>query len=379
MAVTAFRQLFQPLSIAAYITWLAVFIALAADLTQDVPAWRQQLAVALMMAFLLTFGVLTWRGTKAQGRNVLLALEGAIAVGLCGVWPDELALPVLTIILMAQCASTMSGRALAGAALVLNVLLWWIFESYWTVDRPWATVLIFGGFQLFAVLTAWYARQAEEAASVLQQTNAHLLTTRSLLEATARDQERLRVARELHDVAGHKLTALKLNLTVAKRDANTEVAASIEISARLATELLEDVRAVVAQFRQADGVDLREPLMQLATVFPTPRVHLDFGPESANGFRVNTVEQAEALIRAVQEALTNIARHAKASNAWIALRRDGDSVHLQIHDDGRSPLQVREGHGLTGMRERLSALGGLLCLSRTERGGLVLTVSVPLS
>src|SRR5699024_2029040 len=74
------------------------------------------------------------------------------------------------------------------------------------------SLLSFIGFQMFAVLVMRYAIRAEDMAADLKSVNARLLATRSLLSETARDQERLRLSRELHDVAGHKLTALKLNL-----------------------------------------------------------------------------------------------------------------------------------------------------------------------
>jgi signal transduction histidine kinase len=227
---------------------------------------------------------------------------------------------------------------------------------------------------LFAALTAWYARRAEETASVLRETNAHLLATRSLLEESARDHERLRLARELHDVAGHKLTALKLNLTALERS-DSGAHPQIKVASQLATELLDDIRGVVAQIRQHDGLDLRQALMQLIAHLPSPRIHLDVGADA----RVDNVAQAETLLRVVQEALTNIVRHAHADNAWIELRRDGDVVRLSIRDDGRGIVPLREGFGLEGMRERLALVGGSLEVSQAGGGGVALNITAPLS
>jgi signal transduction histidine kinase len=261
------------------------------------------------------------------------------------------------------------------AAISIDLALFAVFALVQQHPRPWLPVLIYGGFQGFAALTAWYARSAQESAAALQRTNAHLLATRSLLAESARDQERLRLARELHDIAGHKLTALKLNLAVLQREQDKAGSESLSVAARLASELLDDIRAVVAHFREHDGIDLRQALTQLAAPLPRPRVHLDL----ADNVRVVSVQQAEALVRAVQEALTNIARHANADNAWISLRREGNDIRLHVHDDGRATHPVHEGNGLKGMRERFAALGGSLQLSRAAAGGVALDLTLPLS
>jgi signal transduction histidine kinase len=95
--------------------------------------------------------------------------------------------------------------------------------------------------------------------------------------------------------------------------------------------------------------------------------------------RVDSVAQAETLLRVVQEALTNILRHAHADNAWIDLRRDGAVVRLTIRDDGRGVVPLREGFGLKGMRERLDAVGGRLEVSMASGGGVALAITTPVS
>jgi signal transduction histidine kinase len=175
----------------------------------------------------------------------------------------------------------------------------------------------------------------------------------------------------LHDVAGHKLTALKLNLTAMQREAGG--APNVDVAAQLATELLADIRAVVAQIRQHDGMDVRAALEQLVAPLPSPRIHLQVSDDA----RVGSAAQAEALLRVVQEALTNVVRHSGAQNAWVELTRQGDHIRLSVRDDGRASLPLREGFGLTGMRERLGQLSGRLEISRAAQGGLALDVRLP--
>ena len=195
--------------------------------------------------------------------------------------------------------------------LAVNTGLWIISSQVWGLDNPWRILIAYSAFQLFALLTAWYSKQADQTAQQLRETNAHLLATRSLLEESARDHERLRLARELHDVAGHKLTALKLNLTALQREAGSP---KVDTAAQLATELLADIRGVVAQMRQHDGLDIREALTQLIKPLPAPpQIHLLVSDDA----RVASVAQAETLLRVVQEALTNVIRHAKpATPGW---------------------------------------------------------------
>ena len=371
------RNLFQPLNVAAYFTWLAVF-----NFLLESPAGRfrhhdRGAALAVLIAFLIAFvgkGVLP-PGQRHWSDYPLLAVEGMTALVLCILWPGSMA-PVLTVIFIAGCAMLLRAPVLIAVGIAFNVALWLVVAYAWNMSKPWPPLLAYMGFQLFAALTAFYAKRAEETASVLRETNAHLLATRSLLEESARDRERLRLARELHDVAGHKLTALKLNLAALERsgDAGTQPA-SVKVASQLATELLDDIRGVVAQIRQHDGLDMREALTQLIAPLPSPRIHL----EVATDARVDSVAQAETLLRVVQEALTNIVRHAQADNAWIKLERSGDTVRLSIRDDGRGVVPLREGFGLKGMRERLALVAGSLDISRHGNAGVSLDITVPLT
>ena len=370
------RALFEPMNIAAYATWIAVFIVLVDSPPQAFPEGNNATSIAAMVIFLAAFVVKTL--VRPSGPHwsdyPLLAVEGLSTLALCVVWPRNMA-PILAIVFIADCAMLMRAPMLITVGLAFNTALWFIAAVVWKMSHAWRFLLVYLGFQLFAALTAWYAKRAERTAAELQQTNAHLLATRSLLEESARDRERLRLARELHDVAGHKLTALKLNLTALERAGDAAVQPSIKVVSQLATELLDDIRGVVAQIRQHDGLDLRQALTQLIVPLPSPRIHLTVADDA----RVDSVAQAETLLRVVQEGLTNIVRHAHADNAWIDLRREGDMVRLSIRDDGRGIMPLREGFGLQGMRERLDAVGGTLDVLPASGGGVALAITAPIS
>lgn len=374
-ALRRLRVLFEPMNIAAYATWLAVFFVLMDSPSREFREGNRAAAIAILAAFLLAFVVKTLvrPGGPHWSDYPLLAVEGLATLALCLAWPRSMA-PVLAIVFIADSAMIMRAPPLIAVGVVLNVGLWIIVATAWKMSSPSRVLLAYFGFELFAALTAWYAKRAERTAVDLKQVNAHLLATRSLLEESARDGERLRLARELHDVAGHKLTALKLNLTALERS-DTGAQPQVKVASQLATELLDDIRGVVAQIRQHDGLDLRQAITELIAPLPAPRIHLDLHDDA----RVDSVAQAETLLRVVQEALTNIVRHSQAHNAWITLERDGGVVRLSIRDDGRGVLPLREGFGLGGMRERLALVGGTLEVSQAGGGGVALGITAPLS
>jgi signal transduction histidine kinase len=374
-ALRVLRDLFQPLYLAAYVAWLAVLLVLLSTPANRFLDGDRNTALIVLIVFLAAFvgKGLQPHGVRHWSDYPLLAIEGLAVLVLCFLWPRNMA-PVLAIIFIADCAMLLGAAAIIAVALVLNVAMWLIVTMTWDVSQASLVLLSYFGFQMFAALTAWYARRAEQTANALRETNAHLLATRSLLEESARDRERLRLARELHDVAGHKLTALKLNLAALERNSDAATQASVKVVSQLATELLDDIRGVVSQIRQHDGLDVRQALEQLIAPFPSPRIHLDVHPDA----RVDSVAQADTLLRVVQEALTNIVRHSQAANAWITLERVGDVVKLSIRDDGRGEIPLREGFGLKGMRERLALVAGGLTISRHGEAGVALDITMPL-
>lgn len=371
------RSLFAPLNFAAYITWLAVLYgALAAPSKVDpwllpTAAWTWLFALLFLGGFL---------GNHVLGERprplpsiLMFAVQAGAALGLTLVSHNG-ASPALLVILIAQLATRASPRVTFIVALALNAVLFLELNFVWRMSAPMVVALLYAGFQAFAALVSLYAHRAEAASAELAQVNAHLLATRSLLAESARDAERLKLARELHDVAGHKLTALKLNLALVRRDPRLSGSEEVALCAQLADELLDDIRGVVRQMRAHDGLQLGEALQALAVPLTGLSVNFAVAPEA----QVDSIGQAEAIVRAVQEALTNAARHAQASQVWVTLTRQGERILMDIRDNGRGASQPRFGSGLTGMRERIEALGGELDVRMPLDGGFALHAWLPL-
>lgn len=370
----AHELLTNPLAWASYAAWAAVWLTVTGVFGwRDMNWWVDGLLLLFLVAWL---GCLL---DELVGRRIfdlfLIALTGLTFIILWFV-PSG-ATPILMILLVTQFAQRLRTPMLAAALVAINLVFAGILILGWKIGPADAgfSLLSFIGFQMFAVLVMRYAIRAEDMAEDLRSVNARLLATRSLLSETARDQERLRLSRELHDVAGHKLTALKLNLRgLTQRLDDAAAAMEVERATSLADELLQDLRSVVKHLRQSEGIELASSLHELARPFPRPKLKLRLDQTA----RVPRADQAEALLRVVQEALTNAARHGPAETLGVQLRRESDDLILTVEDDGRVNGKVRPGHGLTGMHERLAELDGSLAISQSDSGGLKLTATLPL-
>jgi signal transduction histidine kinase len=372
------RVLFEPMMIAAHVTLLAVLLTVWRSGVTDLLPFSASAQQALALGSLLLFTLLMvgCALTEKEGcptlRPLPTLLQILAALVVTSVSKNTVG-PVLLIIVMAELAGVLSWQRLAPIFVIVNLAVMYILALRWGWADAGIASLSFGGFQLFAVMTTTYAKRAQSVSAELQQVNAHLLATRTLLAESARDQERLRISRELHDVAGHKLTAMKLHLLALARDPRMQQVAEVGTCAQLADELLGDIREVVKQMRAHDGMSLAAAIEQIAQAMPRPQAHIDVEAEAS----VGNALQAEALLRAVQEAITNAARHGNAENIWIVLRRRGDRIELDVRDDGRGVGAVRFGNGLSGMRERIEALGGDLQPATSPGRGFALHAWIP--
>ncbi|QPF76027.1 histidine kinase [Roseateles sp. DAIF2] len=212
----------------------------------------------------------------------------------------------------------------------------------------------------------------------LQAMLAEKLSAERLQAEQLRYAERALMARELHDVVGHHLTALNLQLQLGDallRRADTAGASQAVEKARGSAErLLADVRAAVSAERASQRIDLSEALQVLAEGIASTRIELDIAPAA----RDLSPRLAHALLRCVQEAVTNSVRHASAARVRVSLAvlgdapGDGEADHQQVlvtvDDDGGGAPRLTAGNGLKGMAERMAELGGSMTLARQSPG-----------
>jgi PAS domain S-box-containing protein len=202
---------------------------------------------------------------------------------------------------------------------------------------------------------------------------------------TVLEEERTRVAREIHDELGQALTALRLDMAwVAKKirgDRTTK---------KKLTEMMADVDDTIKRVRRISS-DLRPPILDDLGIVPAIEWQLaQFRKRtkirtellcSEEGINLSSTAAA-AVFRVIQEALPNVVRHARASKVSVKIEQVGGQVHIHIADNGkgmkRSDESVLKGLGITGMKERISRLGGRFQIYSEQGRGTRLDITVPL-
>jgi len=226
-------------------------------------------------------------------------------------------------------------------------------------------------------------KQAEDALKASER-ELRALSARVL---EAREEEKTRIARELHDELGQLLTALKMDLGWLRErlPADADLAARAAEMGNLLDRTVSSTRRISADLRplMLDDLGLADAAAWLVDDF-CKRYNVACKANLAEAEALQQVSKsvATAVYRAIQEALTNIARHAHAANAWVILTVDEGAIQLEIEDDGRGiapdDLAKARSFGLKGMRERITFLGGSVDIARAPRGGTRLRMRVPL-
>jgi signal transduction histidine kinase len=322
------------------------------------------------IVFILAFIVATRRSTSRGVRITLIVIE-TVAAYVCVMLQATGFQPVLLVIIAAQLGTYPPRFAIAVIALN-SIILGFIVAT--TDGSPVIYALVYFAFSLFALFSMHVAHSEMEARKALAEANAELRMTTELLEISSRTSERLRIARDLHDLLGHHLTALTLNLEVAGHIATGDAREHIEKSKSIAKHLLADVRDVVSRLRNDEPVDLTASLESLRDVIVAPSLHLDFPPELA----VADANIAEVALRTVQEIVTNAVRHSGARNLWMNLGSADRTLSIDARDDGVGADNVHFGNGLRGLRERVQQAHGTFEVTSMRGRGFSVHVTLPL-
>ena len=227
--------------------------------------------------------------------------------------------------------------------------------------------------QLFsAYLMKILLREREQRLAMIRL-NQELEEAQSAVAAASQVSERHRIARDLHDTLDHNLTALGLELEFAYQVSGGRVREAVKRAQNVNQQLLSEVRQTVNAIREAPSPTpptferLEDQLRQLGHQLPAVQLHLECEASLQNASTPLNEVGREILLKCAREALTNAVRHANASEIQMRLSRQPSGVCLQIENVAWPSSGWREGHGLSGMRERLEAVGGHL---RVHRGPL---------
>jgi signal transduction histidine kinase len=255
-----------------------------------------------------------------------------------------------------------------------SIPLFLVYQFYWGYEQTYISALLFWTFNMFAIIMVNTAKNEREAREEAQDMNRRLISTQALLSEATKQNERVRIARNIHDLLGHHLTALTINLQVASIKSEGEVKQSIEQCHYLAKLLLSDVREAVSDIRNIGQLNLKQALSDIVKQIPNLEVALDIPDE----LQIDDIHTADALIKCIQESITNTLRHAKGDKLEIALYEQERQLHMRITNNGNVPKHLHLGNGLRGMQERIQALKGKIVFAVQARR-FVTTVNIPLA
>ncbi len=389
------KSRFELLNLTAYVTLAAVSAIALWDINRILVRW-------LAMGLLLTFGILQSRLPEQDGSrhsrrlgNLIILLQTGVIVGLIQVSGVG---PIFITLLFILSVNAMLYNSLKIGMVwlaVFSLLSGWIFFDLdqGGISASLRYMLIYaGGFLFFGITTQALAqaRQAQQQNNLLlkelQAKNQQLEEYARQVETLAIVEERNRLAREMHDTVGHRLTAAAVQLEAAQRLVPTDpdkASSLIGAGRQQVRDALQDVRQTVGRLREPVEIELSLPqaLRRLTAGFQEAtglQIHLEIEP----GDLSYSAAQRLALYRCAQEGLTNIQRHAEASQAWIKFNHSQHRAVLQISDNGKGVPDAGEtsltpGYGLRGLQERASQLGGSASLTNRPEGGAVLSFQIP--
>ncbi len=369
---------------------LAASAVLTTGALVDVALLHRWVEVGAVLAVICT-GSVAWR-RRAPAAAAFAAMSSLLAYGLLTGDPQLTFEPfaiALVFYMLGRHAPRSRERAVAGVllayALAALALMFW--RSGGNVPAQAA-----GGFLVFA-LVPWalgkLVARHEALGTALFETNARLRDGQDLRAAQAANEERHRMARELHDVIAHCVSVMVIQASAARivlgedLDGARTALRAVESSGR---EALADLRRIVGT-RRRDGYELTDGplrLSQLGTLAERAReVGVPTRVRISSPLPALPAGLELALFRVVQEALTNVVKHANGAAADIELGVvDGDAVEVVVTDSGAAAPGTElpeSGHGLVGMRERVALHGGRLTAGPLPGGGWAVRASLPLT
>ena len=364
-----------------------VYMSLGPDLPVDDLAGEDALGPRSMSmlgwSVYLLFGASYFWLTRALGRREARSIDvvGLVVLTLSAIGVSYYNRSGLGSVLLmtAACLLPWLLRLRAGIAWLVAsqfaVMPVFVYGFHFPLFEALMQSLLYTGFSVFVFATSLIARQQADAREEQRRLNAELRATRLLLAESARVNERTRISRELHDLLGHHLTALSLNLEVAGHLSEGRVKEHVTQAHTLARLLLTDVREAVSQLREGGAMDLSVALRPLAENVPSLDIRMDI----ESPLTLDDPERAHVLLRCTQEIITNAVRHSGARHLWVEARREGGLIVMTARDDGRGADLLVAGNGLRGMRERLAQHGGALDIDTRPGDGFRLRLVLPIA
>jgi signal transduction histidine kinase len=316
----------------------------------------------------------------ARRRQPVLVLGVTFAATL---GPSGTGLTQLSFLVAFFVAATAGERYPAWLTLALSFVwvIWLAPLAYGYKVPPANDALALAGWMLAVVIAA-------EATRFRAERTAATRAGRQLDQRRQQSEERLRIARDLHDVIGHNISLINVQASMGLdlMDSQPERArAALSAIKSASKEALEELRTMLTPLRGGDDVAPRSPapgldsLPELIELTRAAGLTVEFKVTGTAPPLPAAVELAA--YRIIQESLTNVARHAGRVRVTVRVTYEHANVHVQIDDDGTAtsdgPAAIGTGSGITGMRERAAGLGGYLSAGFRPGGGFRVSASLP--
>lgn len=344
-------------------------------LAQSTQSWSPRLSLIIAL-FILEFACYLlfssdWAQKSRRRLMLILTVEAATILALY-LLVNISFIAVLGIIWLVQVTETFSIRITTWALLACVSLFTASQIYHWGTTNLLLSItgsITLGLFHLFAMIATHRAKREQELREETVALNRELLATRELLTEHSRQAERLRIARDLHDLLGHHLTAQILQLEVATHLTTGQGRQKVEQALALGKLLLSDLRTAVSELREDEPVNFQTAVEKLISGVPGIIVELDVNVE------LDDTQLSETLLRCTREALTNVLRHSGASHCTIHLSANDNTYLLRISDNGNRNQTVIAGNGLKGIQERIEEAGGQVSWSCHH--GFALEIRLP--
>lgn len=355
----------MPLAYLGYLVFLFVPLfmrLLPSGMSQPIP-FRMDATLASIALFLPLYATL-WR---ASGRAQLAAVTGIFVLGLL-LFPFN---PYSnTYVIYAASLAAVLPLALRTRVLMLVTMLAVFIVSMWLLGVP-PTLVVFVA--IVTVVIGVAAFSANHFQVERERKRAELKLSQDEVRRIAAFAERERIGRDLHDLLGHTLSMIALKSELAGKLALADGEAArreIDDVAAIARDALAQVRSAVSGIRSAA---IAAELASAKLLLEADGVMLTSEMDALS----MPAEVESTLAMTLREAATNIHRHAGARHARVSLCAEGEGVRLQVEDDGRGG-ELRAGNGISGMRERITALGGEVVFASITPQGTRVTAWVPM-
>lgn len=325
--------------------------------------WRVSVAALCYVLFICLFMAAIKDKPYRRDKTVrwtLLLLLFLLVVGIYLLVPYSYG-AILMVLLSAAVPSLLPFRLALWLSPLWSLPLYLVLAFYWQDSYAGITSLLFWSFNLFALIMMNTVVKEQQARAEAEEKNRELLATQELLNQASKQAERTRIARNIHDLLGHHLTALSINLQVAQRKAQGEARELVEQCHSITTLLLSDVREAVSDMREDASINLEQSLKLLTDNVPRLQVVLELDAQ------VTDIRQANMILMCVRENLTNSLKHGNANKMWIGLDENEGWFYLIIRDNGGA-ADYNQGNGLKGVCERVEALGGETDFDAGESG-----------